>query len=340
MWNSVRSLRAARRASAVAFAIGAALTLAAPSREARAQAPEWPSKVVRIVVPLTAGGGSDVLARQLADALSRRLGQAVIVDNKPGAGGNLGADHVAKSAADGYTLLLTPPAPITQAVALYKKLPYDPQRDLSFVSDIAQARVVCVVNPSVPARNFAEVVAYAKANPDALTMGSWGAGTQPHMVQAFMDLQFGTRTIHVPYKGEAPLVADLVGGQVAMTCGSAVSLKPHLAAGRLRAIATIGAARATVLPDVPTFAESGFPQDVLRLSGPYTLLAPAKTPPDVVERLGRELDAIVKSPQMREQIENLGMEPIGNTPAQALADYKARLPVILKAIRDTGATLD
>lgn len=329
----------AERARRKLTALAATIALAAAAGSAFAQT-TWPTKVVKIVVPLPPGGAADAIARPLAEGLGKRLGQTVIVENKAGAGGNLGTDFVAKSPADGYTLLLTPPAPIAQAVALYKKLPYNPQTDFAFVSDVAQARVVCVVAASLPAKNFGELVAWAKAHPGKLTIGSWGNGSQPHIVQSFMDQSLGTATLHVPYKGEGPLLTDLIGGQVLMTCASVTALKPHLASGKLRALATIGPNRAAALPEVPTFAESGYKQDVLKLTGPYALVVPAKTPPEVVERLGREVAAIVKSPEMTRQIDSLGMEAIGNSPADAAADYRARLPVVVKAIRDTGTTLD
>jgi tripartite-type tricarboxylate transporter receptor subunit TctC len=146
--------------------------------------------------------------------------------------------------------------------------------------------------------------------------------------------------LHVPYKGEAPLLTDLIGGQIAATCATVTALKPHLASGKLRALATIGPTRAAALPDVPTFAESGYPHDVLKLTAPYSLLLPAKTPAPIVERLGREIVAIVTTPEMIKHIESLGMEPIGNTPAEAAAGYRVRQPVIVKAVRDTGTTLD
>lgn len=300
----------------------------------------WPNKPIRLVIPLAAGGSADVLARKIAEALGARLGQPVIVDNKPGVGGNLGTDIVAKAAPDGYTLLMTPPVPITQAIALYKKLPYDPRTDFTFVADLAQARVFCATHPSVPVRSFKELLDFAKANPGKVSIGSWGAGSQPHMIQTHLDLSYGTNTVHVPYKGEAPMVADLIGGQITMTCGSVTTLKPFLQAGKVRAMATLGPNRASGLPEVPTFAEVGYPDEVFKLTGPYAVLAPSKTPPEIVERLGRELVAIVKNPEMTQLIDSWGMEAVGAGPAEAAAGYRARLPVILKAVRDTGTTLD
>lgn len=318
--------------AALAFALGAGLP---------AQAQQgWPNKPIRLVIPLAAGGSADVLARRVAELLGARLGQPVIIDNKPGAGGNLGTDFVAKSAPDGYTLLMTPPVPITQALALYKSLPYDPRTDFTFVADLAQARVFCATHPDLPVKSFKELLDYARAQPGKVSIGSWGNGSQPHMIQAYLDLTYGTRTIHVPYKGEAPMIGDLIGGQISLTCGSVTSLKPYLQAGKVRAMATLGPSRAAGLPEVPTFAEVGYPDEVFKLTGPYAVLAPAKTPPEIIERLGRELVAIVKNPEMVQQIDSWGMEAVGAGPAESAAGYRARLPVILKAVRDTGTTMD
>lgn len=302
--------------------------------------PAWPSKPLRIIVPLAAGGGNDVIARQLAVPLSKALGQPVVVENKVGAGGNIGTDYVAKAAPDGYTLLLTAPAPIAQAMALYKKLPYNPQTDLTLVSDVSVPRVVCAVHPSVPVRNPGELFAWAKAHPGKLSIGSWGAGTQSQVVQVFFDKTYGTETINVGYKGESQAINDLVGGQIKMICATVSALKPHIVAGALRPIATIGPNRSAGLPDVPTFAESGYKDEVLKITGPISLVAPSKTPPAIIDRLGREVARIVNAPEMRKQIEGIGMEAVGNLPAQAAAGYNARLPIMLKSIRDTGVTID
>ena len=326
--------RAHRRALALGLLLIGGLCLPALARE------PWPAKPIRIVVPLSAGGAADVFARKVAQALSARLGQPVLIDNRPGAGGNLGTDQVAKSVADGYTLLLTPPVPITQALALYRNLPYDPRTDFTLVSDLAQSRVVCATHPDVPAKSFKELLEYAKANPGKVSVGSWGSGSQPHMIQAYLDLAYGTRTIHVPYKGEAPMAADLIGGQITMTCGSVTTLKPFLQAGKMRALATIGPNRAAALPEVPTFAEAGFPDPIFKLTGPFSVLVPVKTAPEIVERLGRELVAIVRTPEMVQEIDALGMEAVGTGPAESGVNYRARLPLFLKAAKDTGTTLD
>ena len=301
---------------------------------------DYPSKPVRLVVPYPAGGLTDTLARQVAEGLSRRLGQPVVVENKGGAGGIIGTDFVAKSAPDGYTLLMTIPGPITANIALYKKLPYDPRTELRPVSDVAMARTVLTVNSVVPVKTVNELLAYAKKEPGKLRMGSWGPGTQPHTIQAYMDKTYGVDILHVPYRGEGPMVTDLLAGQVNLTIGSVTTLRQYIAGGKLRALAVAGTTRARALPDVPTFAEAGYGDAAYKIVGPTTLLAPARTPDAVIERLGREVAALVKTPEMQAKIEEMGAEPLGNTPAEAERAYKAYLPVVLKLTADTGVTLD
>lgn len=325
--------RAALRTLALAFA---PLIAAAPC----AAQEGFPSKPVRIVVQYAAGGSSDTIARLLGDKLSPRLGQPVLIENRAGAGGIIGTDYVAKSAPDGYTLLMTVPGPVTANLALYKKLPYDPRTDLRMVSDIAVARTVLAVNPSVPAKDFKSLIAAIQAAPNTYAMGSWGPGTQAHQVQVFMDKSYGTRMLHVPYKGEAPMVTDLVAGQIQMAVGSVATLKPYIAAGKLRALAVFGPDRAKPLPELPTFVEQGFKDEVYTMTAPISLMAPAKTPDAVVERLGREVAAAVHDAELQRRIEELGAEPVGNAPAQAAAAYQALLPVVLRTTRATGVTLD
>ena len=301
---------------------------------------EFPSKPLRIVVQYQAGGSSDILARLVAEGLSKRLGQPVVVENRSGAGGIIGTDYVAKSAPDGHTLLLTVPGPVTANIVLYGKLPYDPRTDLRMVSDTATTRTVLAVHPSVPAKDVAGLIAVLKAAPGKYAMGSWGPGTQPHQIQVYMDRAYGLRTLHVPYKGESPMAIDLIGGVIQLTVGSIATLQPYIAAGKLRALAVAGPRRAKALPEVPTFAEQGFADEVYALTGPTSLMAPAKTPDAVVEQLGREVAAVVHQPEVARRIEELGAEPVGNLPAEASAAYRAFLPVTLRLTQATGVKLD
>lgn len=300
----------------------------------------YPVKPVRLVVAYPAGGLTDTLARALADGLGKRLGQTFVVENKGGAGGIIGTDQVVKSVPDGYTLLLTIPGPITANLALYKKLPYDPRTDLRPISDVATARTVLAVNAALPVKTVRELIDYARKEPGKLRMGSWGPGTQPHTIQTYMDKTYGVDILHVPYRGEGPMVTDLLAGQVNVTVGSVTALQQHFATGKLRPLAVAGPRRAKALPDVPTFAEAGYPDEPYRLIGPITLMAPAKTPQPIIDRLGREVSALVKSPAFSQRVEEIGAEPVGNLPAEAEVAYKAYLPVVLKLTADTGVTLD
>ncbi|PBI92091.1 Tripartite tricarboxylate transporter family receptor [Variovorax boronicumulans] len=318
---------------------GAALVLAASTAAAATEAP-FPSKPVRIIVQYQAGGSTDILARLVAEGLSKRLGQPVVVENRSGAGGIIGTDYVAKSPPDGHTLLLTVPGPVTANLVLYSKLPYDPRTDLRMVSDIATTRTVLAVHPSVPATDFKSLIAAAKVAPGKYSMGSWGPGTQPHQVQVYMDKAYGLQTMHVPYKGESPMAIDLIGGVIQMTVGSVTTLQPYIKAGKLRPLAVAGPRRARALPDVPTFAEQGYADEVYAMTGPTSLMAPARTPDAIVERLGREVSAVVRQPEVSRRIEELGAEPVGNLPPEAAAAYKAFLPVTLKLTQATGVKLD
>lgn len=314
-----------------AFATGPATALAQDS---------YPSRPVRIVVQFQAGGLTDNLARIITDSLARRLGQPVVVDNRSGAGGIIATDLVAKSAPDGYMLLLTVPAPVTTHLALYKKLPYDPRTDLRMVSDLATPSMVMAVHPSVPATDFKGLVQAIGQAPGQYAMGSWGAGSLPHQLQVFMDKRYGLQTLHVAYKGENPMAVDLVGGMIQMTLGSVATLRPFIEAGKLRPLAVAGPRRAKSLPEVPTFSEQGYRDMVYTVTGPVSLMAPARTPDAIVERLGREVAAVMQQPEIRQRVESMGLEVVGNTPAEATAAYAAALPVSVELARSTGVTLD
>ncbi|NOV22063.1 tripartite tricarboxylate transporter substrate binding protein [Cupriavidus necator] len=340
MMTAVRSSPRPRRALLQAALPWLSIAVLAVMPVAAAAQGAYPAKPIHLIVAYPPGGLTDTLARAVGNGLSRQLGKTVVVENKGGAGGIIGTDYVAKAAPDGYTLLMTIPGPITSNLALYKKLPYDPRTDLRPVSDIATARTVLAVHSSVPAKTVAELLAYAKASPGKLRMGSWGAGTQPHTIQTYFARQYQADMLHVPYRGEGPMVTDLLAGQVNVTVGSVTALKQHFATGKLRPLAVTGTRRAQALPEVPTFTEAGYADEPFRLTGPLTLMAPAKTPQEIIDRLGRETASLVASADMQRRIADMGAEPLGTTPAQAEAAYKAYLPVVLKLTADTGVTLD
>ncbi|WP_027015079.1 Bug family tripartite tricarboxylate transporter substrate binding protein [Comamonas composti] len=296
----------------------------------------YPSKPVHLVVQYAAGGSADIMARTLGDGLSKRLGQPVIVENRSGAGGIIGTSYVAKSPPDGYTLLMTVPGPIAANLVLYKKLPYDPRTDLRMVSDIAGQRTVMVVNSALPVKTYAELIELVRKAPGKYAMGSWGPGTQPHQLQAFMEKKYGASVLHAAYKGESPMVADLISGVVHMSSASIAALKPYIDSGKLRTLAVAGTTRASALPDVPTFSELGFKDDVYTFMAPTSLMVPAKTPDAIVEHLSREVAEVLKTPEMLHRLAEMGADPIGNTPAQAAADYRSYLPIALKLTQSTG----
>jgi len=300
----------------------------------------WPNKPLRIVVQFQPGGSADTVARIVGEQLAKRLGQPVVVDNRPGAGTIIATNHVAKSAPDGYTLLLTVPAAITSNLVLYKKLPYDPLTELRMVSDVVSPAMVMVVHPKVPTQNFKELIETIRKAPGEFAMGSWGAGTQPHQVQTFMDQSYGLQTLHIAYKGEAPMAVDLVSGILHMTVGSVATFKTFIESGKVRPLAVTGKQRSPFLPQVPTFAEQGYADTVYTITGSISLMAPAATPDAIVERLGREISSIMQLPEIRQRVETLGLEPIGNSPQEATAAYTAYLPVALDLARATGVTLD
>ncbi len=305
----------------------------------RAQS-SWPSRPVKIIVPLNAGGATDAVARMLADKLTARLGQPVIVDNKGGAGGIIGTDAVAKAAPDGLTFTVSLSTSLLINQFLYTKLPYDPRKDLALVSQLAIAPVTLVVHPSVPASNAAELRKYIQANKGKLSYGSYGIGSYAHLAGAFMSQSLDADMAHVSYKGEAPMVQDLLGGQIQMAFSSAQNTKPHIDAGKLKVIGTTGDKRMAVLPNVPTLAEQGMNEDAYRIVGWVAMAAPAKTPADIVQRMSKEITAVFQAPDMRERVANLGFDVVAGTPAEFQAAYTKDAPVWEKLVKASGAKLD
>jgi tripartite-type tricarboxylate transporter receptor subunit TctC len=273
----------------------------------------WPSRPVRIIVPFPAGGVADLLPRLVGQKLSEKWGQPVIVENKAGAAGNIGMGEGARAAPDGYTLVLAPTGNLTVNPFLFK-LPFDTAKDFAPITVLATSPNVLVVHPSVPAKTFAELIAYAKANPGKLNFASPGAGSGAHLAGELLNLDAGIQTQHVPYKGLAPAVTDLLGGQVQMMFAGISTVIQHVKNGKLVALAIASPRRSPQLPDVPTVAESGIPG--FDVTSWYGLVARAGTPPAVLEKIQRDAAEALRDPGVREKLAGLGLEPMGNTPAE------------------------
>ena len=313
------------------------LTLAALLAAGPALADTWPSKPVTLVVPFPAGGTTDVLARALAEKLTLSLGQPVIVESKPGAGATLGADHVAKSRADGHTLLVGA-VHHTIASSVYKKLPYDFQKDLAPITEIALVPNVLVVNASTPAKNLAELVALLKAQPGKSNYGSNGNGTAQHLIGTQFQNLTGTEVQHVPYKGSGPLATDLLGGQITMSFDTVTPVLPHIKAGKLRALAVTTGRRSGALPDVPTLEEAGLKG--FDIGTWFGVLAPAATPKDVLARLNAEMVKIIKSPEFGKRMAEIGAEPIGNTSEQMAQQIKVETEKFARLVKEAKVVIE
>ena len=314
-----------------------AMAIALASLGGNAMAQAWPSKPVTLIVPFPAGGTTDVLARALAEKLTPALGQTVIVENKPGAGATLGADFVAKSKPDGYTLLVGA-VHHTIASSVYKKLPYDFQKDLAPITTIALVPNVLVVNASTPAKNVAELVAMLKAKPGQYNYGSNGNGTAQHLIGTQFQNLTGTDIAHIPYKGSGPLVTDLIGGQVTMSFDTVTPVLPHIKSGKLRALAVTTAKRSSALPEVPTLDEAGLKG--FNIGTWFGVLAPAATPKDVLARLNAEMVKAIQSPEFHKRMEEIGAEPIGNSADQMALQIKGETEKFAKLVKDAKVTIE
>ena len=288
------------------FAVIAGVLVAVSSAQA-----EFPEKPIVLVVPYSAGGATDGLGRIVAKALSERFGKPVVVENKPGAGTMIASEYVAKAPADGYILLINGSS-LTVNASVYAKVVVDPRKDLAPVNLLVAAPHILVMHPSVPANNVKELIAYAKANPDKLSYASVGAGTTNHLEGELFNVMADVRTVHIPYKGSAPALTDLLAGRVQLMFDAIGSSAPHIKSGKLRALGVSPARRSAALPDVPTVAEAGLPGfDAMPWLG---LLAPAKTPFAVIERLNSEVKAVLADPQIKERLLAMGLEAVGDGP--------------------------
>ena len=309
-----------------------AAALAAGVGTAAAQG--YPAKSVRIMVGLAPGGTTDLVARILAQRLTEAWGQTVVVENRPGASGMIGADVVAKASPDGYTLLITPQTSIAVAPALYGKAPYDPLKDFVTITLAGSTPLLMVVHPSFPPRTFAEFVTLAKKSGSQLTFGSGGIGSSPHMAGELLSARLGVKMNHVPYKGENPALADTIGGQIPIMFGNLPVAVPHVNSGKLRALANTSSNRSPLAPQVPTVAESGF--NDFAIATWYGMLGPAGLPPDLVARIQRDVARVVNQPENRERLVSMGVDIIANSPEEFGAFLRTEVARYAKVVKDQG----
>jgi tripartite-type tricarboxylate transporter receptor subunit TctC len=298
-------------------------------------AQNYPSRAARMVVPWTAGGTADLMARIASQKFSESFGQQFVVDNRPGAGGLIGTEQVAKAAPDGLTLLLATTAPNSVAPSLYAKLPFDPVKDFASVSLMATTCYVLSVHPSMPVSNARQLVALAKARPGQLTFSSPGSGTPNHLSGEMLKMLTGIDMQHVPFKGSAQAIADVIGGQIALSFENIVVASPYVKSGRIKALAVTSAKRASALPSVPTMAESGVPG--FEAIGWFGVVAPAATPKDIIAKLNGEMTRLLASPDVKERISNLGAEVVSTTPDGMDQFNRAQIELWGKVVRASGA---
>ena len=298
----------------------------------------FPSKTVKLVVPFPAGGPLDATGRTIGQKLTEAWGQSVIVENKPGAGGNIGAEYVAKSAPDGYTVVMG--ALSTHAVnpSLYPKMPFDAQKDFAPITLVAVTPNVLVVNPSLPVHSVKELIAYAKANPGKLSFGSGSIGSAGHLAGELFKVDAGVDMVHVPYKGAAPAMQGLLAGDTQLMFDNLASAMSQVKAGKLRALAVTTAERSKLAPELPTMAEAGLPG--FDISTWYGLLAPAGTPPDIVTKWNADVTAMLRTPDMRERLRAQGAEPAPDTPAEFARFVATAAAKYARIVKTSGAKVD
>ncbi len=299
---------------------------------------DWPSKPIRIIVPFAPGGNTDLVARITAVRLGQILGQSVLVENKAGSGGMIATDFVAKSAPDGYTLLMSSTGPHTILPSLMKKIPYNPLTDLTPVSNISSNALVLLVNPKLPVNNVSELIALAKKEPGKISFSSAGIGATTHLSGEVFKSMSSIDIVHVPYRGGAPATSAALSGEVQITFANLSDALPQMNGGMLKAIGVTSAKRQPQAPNVPTIAESGLPgYEVIVWNG---LVAPAKTPPEIIQRLASAIHTITKEPKFQVRMEEIGSNPIGDTPEQFAAFVDQEIKRWAKVVKVSGATLD
>lgn len=298
----------------------------------------WPAKTVKLVVPFSAGGSTDTVARIIAEKLTPRVGQAVIVENRAGAGGSTGSDAVAKSAPDGYTALVGTSSTMAILPYLYRKPPYDPNKDFAPVVLLGTADIMVVVNSEVPVKSVRELLAFAKANPGKLTFASGGNGSISHLLGEYFKSMAGVDLLHVPYKGDAQMVTDLIGGQVNMAFGTAVAFLPHVKSGKVRALAVTNPKRSTTQKDLPTVSESGVPgYEAVQWFG---IAVPTGTPAEAIQRMNTEVRAILAMPDVQKRFAELGFDIVGGPPEEFAQFLRSENAKWKKIAEIAGTKLD
>jgi tripartite-type tricarboxylate transporter receptor subunit TctC len=299
---------------------------------------KYPNHAVRVITPYPPGGPTDILARLMGAKLQERMGQSFLVESRPGAGGNVGTDYVAKSPGDGYTLLMGASGPLAINASLYKRLPYDPTKDLAAVVLVASVPLVLVVNASFPAKSVKELMDLLRAKPDGYSYASAGNGSPQHLSAELFKSMAGLKMVHVPYKGSAPAITDLIDGQVPIDFESMIAILPHIKGGRARALAVTSTMRSALLPDVPTLAEAGVPG--YESIAWYGVLAPGSTPPDIVRQLNQEIGTVLDLPDIKSRLADLGSPSVHGTPEQFAEFIRSETVKWGKVVKSTGATIE
>lgn len=299
---------------------------------------QYPNKPLKFIVPWPPGGAADIMARLIAEGLSKDFGQPVVVENRPGAGGLVATEQVTHMPPDGYTLLLGSTGPNAIAGSLYQNLRYDPVKDLTPVTQITELPLLLVVNKDFPANSVSELIAYAKANPGKVNFASVGAGTAQHLASEIFKITAGIDIVHVPYKGSAPAFTDLAGGNVQMLFDNIPASKAMIQAGKVKVLAVSTATRASAMPDVPTVAESGLPG--YNVSAWQNIAMPPGTPPEVVNRVNREIVKFLNSPDMKKRITDMGANVVGNTPEEEAKRIRDETEKWARAVKAAGVKLD
>lgn len=332
-----RSLCQTGALGALGAMTGAALI---PSLAAAQAADRFPSKPIRVVVPFPAGGFGDALTRLVGTVASERLGQALLIDNRPGVSGSLGAEIVVRSPADGYTLLATLSSALGSSSVLYSKLRYNPGKDLVCFSELAMLAGAWVVSSALPVQNVRELIEYSKAHPDQLSIGSLGYGSAGHILQTMLSERYGAKILHVPYKGEAPIVQALLGGQINLAILAGTHVQQHKPSGKFRCIGIQGLRRSPMLPEVPTVAEQGYKEEAWSRESPFAMFAPRGTDPAILQRLSEAFKAAVGAPNVVKFLQDGGIFGHGNSPVQAQANFEQFYQVVRQSTAATGVVLD